>query len=238
MRTFLAPGFGASATLLTCIVAASGLAADAPTGFPFTDEGLRYSVNWPSGLSLGEGQFRARRVSEGWDLSFTLSAAVPTYSVTDRHRAVATGELCSLRLEKDSVRGSRKTREETVFDLATRTATRETVKGGKSEFPIPACARDALTFLYYTRRELGQGRVPAPQEIFFGAAYSVQLVYTGAQTITVAGRKAVTDHVQASFKGPKSERTFEMFFARDAARTPLLIRVPFTLGSFSLELIR
>jgi hypothetical protein len=48
----------------------------------------------------------------------------------------------------------------------------------------------------------------------------------------------VTDHIQASVKGPKSDWSFEIFFARDAARTPLLIRVPFTLGSFSLELIR
>jgi hypothetical protein len=29
-----------------------------------------------------------------------------------------------------------------------------------------------------------------------------------------------------------------MFFARDAARTPLIIRVPLSLGTFSLELAR
>jgi hypothetical protein len=212
--------------------------AGEPTGFPFTDEDLRYSVNWPSGLSLGEGQFRARRVPEGWDFSFTLSAAIPTYSVTDRHLATATNDLCSLRLEKDSVRGKRKTREETVFDASAGAATRTTVNGGKSELPIPGCPRDALTFLFYTRRELGQGRVPPPQEIFFGAPYRMRLVYTGAQTLTIGGRPSVADRVQASVKGPKSDWTFEMFFARDPARTPLLVRVPFALGSFSLELIR
>jgi hypothetical protein len=239
MKTYPAPGLGAHFMLLCCFASGmSVLAADAPTGFPFGDETLRYSVNWPSGLSLGEGQFRAKRVPEGWDFSFTLSAAIPTYSVTDTHRALATSELCSLRLEKDSIRGSRKTREVTVFDASTNTATRETLKGGKSEFSIPACPRDALAFLFHTRRELGQGRVPPPQEVFFGAAYRMQLVYTGARTLTIGGRKAVTDHIQASVKGPKSDWSFEMFFARDAARTPLLIRVPFTLGSFSLELIR
>jgi hypothetical protein len=39
-------------------------------------------------------------------------------------------------------------------------------------------------------------------------------------------------------KGPKSSFAFEMFFARDAARTPLLVRVPLSAGSFSMELVR
>jgi hypothetical protein len=29
-----------------------------------------------------------------------------------------------------------------------------------------------------------------------------------------------------------------MFFARDAARTPLVIRVPLSVGTFSMELVR
>ena len=34
-------------------------AAHAQTGFPFTNETLKYSINWPSGLSLGEATFSA-----------------------------------------------------------------------------------------------------------------------------------------------------------------------------------
>jgi hypothetical protein len=220
-------------------IAALAAAADGPTGFPFTSEELRYSANWPTGLSLGEGIFRAQRTDQGWDFSVRLSANVPTYTVSEHHRSLATAsDLCSLRLNKESDRGKRTTREETVFDQSAQTASRTTEKGGKSSFSVPACARDALTFLYFTRRELGQGRVPPPQQIFFGAAYDIRLEYTGEQTINSRGRPAVTDAVRATVKGPKSDWTFEMFFARDAARTPLLIRVPFTLGKFSLELIR
>jgi len=50
--------------------------------------------------------------------------------------------------------------------------------------------------------------------------------YTGAQTIAVSDKPTVTDHLVVNVKGPKSSFSFEMFFARDAARTPLLIRVP------------
>jgi hypothetical protein len=44
--------------------------------------------------------------------------------------------------------------------------------------------------------------------------------------------------VNCAIRGPKSEIHLEILFARDAARTPLLVLVPFSLGTFSLELIR
>ena len=68
---------------------------------------------------------------------------------------------------------------------------------------------------------MGQGRVPPAQQVFFGSAYAVRMDYTGAQDITVGDKPAVTDHVMVSVKGPKADFSFEIFFARDAARTPL-----------------
>jgi len=86
--------------------------------------------------------------------------------------------------------------------------------------------------------ELGQGRVPAPQQVYFGSAYSVKLDYTGAENIMSGGKSVVTDRVHATVKGPKSDFQCDMFFARDAARTPLNIRIPLPLGTFSLDLVR
>lgn len=110
--------------------------------------------------------------------------------------------------------------------------------GGKSEIDIPSCARDTLAFAYYARRELGQGRVPPADKVFFGAAYSVRMDYTGAQTITVGDKPSVTDHLVVSVKGPKSDTSFEIFYARDPARTPLAIRIPVSVGTLSVELVR
>jgi hypothetical protein len=39
-------------------------------------------------------------------------------------------------------------------------------------------------------------------------------------------------------KGPASEFSFEIFYARDAARTPLLIKIPVSIGTVSLEMVR
>jgi hypothetical protein len=224
------------------------LAADAPTptpkltGFPFTNETLHYTVNWPSGLSLGEAHMSASRsqpakgAGERWSFELALDAAVPGFAVADRYRATASPDLCSASFEREFAHGSRKSHERIEFDSHAGLARRETVGGGKSEVSIPPCARDALTFLYYARRELGQGRVPPHEDIFLSAAYRVRLEYTGAQTVKVNDKKSEADRVIATLKGPVSEISFELFFARDAARTPLLIRVPLSLGMFSMEL--
>jgi hypothetical protein len=110
--------------------------------------------------------------------------------------------------------------------------------GGKSEMDLPECARDALAFSYFARRELGQGRVPPPQKIYFGSEYSVRMDYTGAVTIPIAEKPTVTDHLVVSVKGPKSDFSFEVFYARDAARTPLVLKIPVALGTLSVELVR
>jgi hypothetical protein len=83
---------------------------------------------------------------------------------------------------------------------------------------------------------MGQGRVPPAQQILFGGLYDIRLVYTGPQTIPVNQKPVVTDKVMGTVKGPTSNVDFEMYFARDPARTPLLVKIPFAVGSFSLEL--
>jgi len=225
------------------LVAALALApaALAQTGFPFQDESLHYNVNWPSGLSLGEATFTAHHKVGAWDLAMTLDAGMPGFAITDKVWSSVTDDLCSIELTRDISHGAKKTREQTAFDQKKGEATRTTVfpaGGGTSTCSIPTCARDAMAFLYFARRELGQGRVAPAQQVFFGSAYSVRMDYTGAQTITVSDQPSVTDHLVVHVKGPKSDLSFEMFFARDAARTPLLIRVPLSVGTFSMELVR
>ncbi len=218
-----------------------GSLAPCQTGFPFTDESLRYSINWPSGLSLGEAVFSAHKTKTGWSFDASADAAVPGYSIADKFGSSSTADLCSLEFHRDLAHGSKKTREKTTFDESKGSAHRVTTfpeGGGSSDFDIPSCARDALAFIYFVRREMGQGRVAPPQNVFFGSSYSVRLDYTGAMTITSGEKPAVTDHVNVSVKGPKTNVTVEVFFARDAARTPLLIRIPVPIGTLSAELVR
>jgi hypothetical protein len=223
--------------VLSAVLCAFSFAARAQTGFPFQDESLHYSVNWPSGLSLGDASLTAHLLSGGWNLEMTLDAKIPGFSITDRFRSLVNQGGCSQKFERNTIQGTRKTNETTVFVSANGTARRTTANGGgATEFPIPDCARDALAFIYYARREMGQGRVTAPQEVHFGGAYSVRMEYTGAQTIVIARRQSLADRVVVYLKGPASIASVEIFFARDPARTPLLIRAPFSVGTLSMEL--
>jgi hypothetical protein len=80
--------------------------------------------------------------------------------------------------------------------------------------------------------------MPPESTIFFGAPYRVKLDYGGAETVRVNDAPAEADRILISVKGPASGIDFEIFYARDAARTPLMVKVPLPLGLVSMELVR
>jgi hypothetical protein len=202
-------------------------------------ETLRYSINWASGLSLGEATLRADKGKEAWDFEVTMDASIPGFALRDDYRAAATLDLCSLELDKTFTHGAKKGDEKITFDQQNHTASRQTQNGGgKTDLSIPACAKDALAFMQFARSELAQGRLAPQQTVDFGSLYNVRMEYTGAQKIKYGDQTADADRILATIKGPTTDLTVEIFFARDAVRTPLLARIPLTLGSFTVELIR
>src|SRR6185437_7392088 len=210
-------------------------------GFPFTNESLSYVALWPSGLNAGEAHMSATSSSAGWRFDLTMNASIPGFTVQDSYHSTATPDLCSVSFTKDLVHGSRKTKETDTVDKENGTVTRSTANSdGKSKLNVSDCIHDALTFLYYARREMGQGRVPTSQEIVFGAIYNGMFQYAGAETIPVgtAKKPTVTDKLICHIKGTASEIQFEAYFDRDPARTLVSVRVPLPVGKFSLELVR
>jgi hypothetical protein len=188
---------------------------------------------------MGEAHLSATGETTGWRFELSLNAGIPGFIVKDTYRSTASADLCSTSFGKDSVHGSRKNNETVTIDQAASTATRTPANGvGSSTVTVPACVRDALTFLFYARRELGQGRVPVAQEIVFGAIYNGSFEYAGAETIQVSNQRVLTDKIVCHVRGPASDLQFDAYFDRDAARTPVAIRVPLALGKFSLELVR
>ena len=215
--------------------------AVAQSGFPFQDESLRYGINWQSGLSLGEASMSAHHTGNNWAFTVSVNAAVPGFTLNDSYRAIADSGLCSEELTRTMDHGGKSDTERITFDQAAGSAKRVTLfpaGGGESTFSVLSCARDAVAYVYYAREELGQGRMPPAQQVYFGSAYTAHLTYVGEETLRVGDKPAVTDHLTVSLKGPKSDTTVEEFYARDAARTPLVIRIPAQLGTLSLELAR
>lgn len=232
--------FHLSAVLLAC----SATALQAGAAINFHEETLRYNINWPTGLSLGEATTKAVKLKSGgpegdrWKLDFELDAAIPAFQVTDRISSLSNEAFCSVAYQKDSTHGKKVVKEKTAVDPANGVAERTTENGGKSSIPVAACVHDGLGFLFFLRNELAQGRIPPPQTILFGSAYQLRLEYGGAKSVPIGGVATPADRMLATVKGPASETAFEIFFGRDAKRTPLLVRVPLVMGSFSMELVQ
>jgi hypothetical protein len=136
-------------------------------------------------------------------------------------------------------RGSRKSEETLTFDQDQHTVTRETHPygiGGKSDASVGPCARDALAFLQFARQELAQGRLAPQQSVVLGSLYNVRLEFGGTETVKKLGQPVEADRIHVTIKGPASSLGVDIFFAKDEGRTPVLARIPLSLGTFSVEL--
>jgi len=207
------------------------------------NETLRYSINWPTGVSLGEAQLSASS-SPGvsgqpghMHFQFDVDASAPAFAVSDRYRADAAGHFCSTEFEKSTSHGSKKVNDKETFDSETGTVTRGS-GAGKSELSASTCSKDALTFLYFVRQELSQGRIPAGETVYFGAPYEVRLSSAGTENIKSGGGSVDADRYTATVTGPSSSISVEMLFLKDRARTLAVVRVPLALGKFSMELVK
>jgi len=202
------------------------------------NEHLRYTINWPSGLNLGEAQLRSVAKQGNLETELTIDAGVPGFPVADRYHSLATEAMCSIEFEKDLLHGKRTIKETTKFDPKHGVAMRQTSGGGKTDLTVGPCAKDALSFLGFIRDELAKGRVPSPQTIYFGAAYTIRVQHAGTQKLTLPEGPVEVDKLVATVKGKASDVTFEIYIAKDRTRTPVLVKAPLAMGVFSMELVR
>lgn len=235
---------GPASCIFLALAASAFPAAAADPATPSKSEKLDYNINWPSGLTLGEAHWVARNIGSAgapvWDLDFSLDARIPGFAIINQYHATTTGDYCMDRFSRDVERGSAKNSETENVDHSGHTITRKTVNngGGESTFAASDCPRDALGFLMLARHELLSGRIPPNQSVFLGAKYELRLSYLGSQKIHLGDRMVDADRVGADISGPSARQSLDIYFARDAARTPLLVRAPLGMGTFSMELVR
>ncbi|MBM3810815.1 MAG: DUF3108 domain-containing protein [Acidimicrobiia bacterium] len=209
-----------------------------PAALAWNEETLLYSINWPSGLSLGEAQISSKPAAGGFEYQMTMEAALPGVPVRGEFRSRVNADGCSLEFHRENTLGARKTSEKSTFDLEAGKLVRETSGGGKSEVATGPCARDALAFIFFLRKELQQGRLPASQTVYYGAAYQLKLQYGGLHQVVTQDTRVEADRLTAMIKGPQAEISFEVFFARDPVRTLVQVKLPLSVGTISMDLLR
>lgn len=227
----------AFAVLLTTACASPLASQEAGLPIP-EDERLSYAIAWPSGLAVGSAAFRARYVDPGWRFEMTLIASLPEIEIDDAYVSRTDAATCSLEFEKHVRHGAKRVHESLRFgpDALERTNLEGDRLAGPGIVPVSGCARDALAFLYYLRKDLAAGRVPPPADIFFGAGYSLKLEYVQTRRLILEGERRLADEIRTVVRGPASEHAFSVFFGRDEARTPLLFRMEFEGTPFTMQL--
>jgi Protein of unknown function (DUF3108) len=110
-----------------------------------------------------------------------------------------------------------------------------------TEHPIPDCARDPLALLYHFRQQLALQQVPigTPEEVgdfYLGGDYSVRYEAVTPETVKLGAKQLDGDRFLITAQGSGSTHSFEMWIRPDSSRTPVAIRVPFSLATFSAVL--
>lgn len=229
------------AILAATILAVSPGRSTAPTVIPPSGgEQFHYSINWPTGLSLGEAQLSGSRgqssgTAEKLTFQFHLDAAVPGFQVTDTYHSVASPAYCSAEFDKTFQHGLKHVDEKETF-TSDGNAKRETKGGGSTEFETRMCPKDALTYLAYLRDELSHGRLPQEEVVYYGAPYRLRIEFKDTEQIDLGGKKIDADRLQATIRGDSAGLAFEMFFLKDTGRTLAMVRVPLAMGTFSMVL--
>jgi len=223
-------------------LSAGGFAAEPERALPAQQvaapapESLKFRLLWPSGLALGEGVLASSMPSGQVRLTFTVEVELPTFRLSASFTSVATQtDLCSLQYHRNATEGAKVVEESIEFDQTSHQAHR-TFGGETSALSIPNCARDPLVFLYYFRRQLAAGKPADVSTFFAGTGSSLEIKPAGTETVSVGGVKRNAEKFLVTYRRPRRETTFELWTAADAARTPLLIRLPSSLATFSAEL--
>ena len=171
----------------------------------FENEQLRYSINWPSGLSLGEAQLGASRQKTETDavgrLHFTVrpgcrSSRLSRFGPLSARKRPVNSARSSFR--RTATHGPKKTDEKETFDPAGRHRNPRDHRRRKVGAE-DACLWPRMRWPSFTScaSELSQGRMPPTQTVFFGAAYEVRLDFAGTQSIKLGDKPVEADRVTA-----------------------------------------
>ncbi len=81
--------------------------------------------------------------------------------------------------------------------------------------------------------------MPPNDIVLAGSAYRISMVYAGQKTLSRNNQKVLTDQINCAVSGPDVRSTLLKSCSPETPRARRCsMRCPFSLGTFSLELVR
>jgi Protein of unknown function (DUF3108) len=235
-------GSWATVTLLLLGLPAYSIAQSASSSWPpiVSGERLTFNLLWPSGLDLGEAFLEASKAGQEIHLKATVAAELPQHRIGYTLDSITDEQFCSVRASETLQEGADMRETSYEFDQEQHVV-RRSRDGETTEHPIPPCARDPLALLYHFRRQLALGQVPigTPEAVgafFLDGDYSVRYEAITPETVGPGSNQWEGDRFFITAGGADGEHRFEMWVRPDNLRTPVAIRIPFPLATFTAEL--
>lgn len=204
--------------------------------FPWPDgEKLLAEILWPSGVSMGEATLEARSLQDRIHLTAHVEVALPQGRLLYRYSSTATAGLCSLEFRRSSQRSGKFWEEITRFDPETGMAS-VTRDGHTREAASGKCPRDPLTYLYYYRAQAAAGKRPTTETLFLNGALPLRIESNRRESVKVNRIERQGERYRITFPSAAGEGNVEIWLDGATRQTPIAVRLPLPLATFSAEL--
>jgi hypothetical protein len=198
-------------------------------------EKLVFEIFWPSGVSMGEATLEAKSIKDNLYFSAVAEVGLPQGRILYKYSSIASPDLCSREFRQSVERPGKFWEEITKFDADTGKATIS--RDGRSrEVSAAKCSRDPLALLYYYRAQAAAGKKASSETLFLGAPLSLRIEAKGKEQIKIKQTERRGEHYKVAYPSAAGERSLELWLSDSPAQTPIAVRLPLPLATFSAEL--
>jgi hypothetical protein len=198
-------------------------------------EKLVFEIFWPSGVSMGEATLEAKSIKDNLYFWAVAEVGLPQGRILYKYSSIASSDLCSREYRQSVERPGKFWEEITKFDADAGKAT--VSRDGRSrEVTAAKCSRDPLALLYYYRAQAGVGKSASSETLFLGAPLSLKIEAKGKEQIKIKQTQRRGDHYIIMYPSASGDRSLELWLSDSPAQTPIAVRLPLPLATFSAEL--
>lgn len=203
---------------------------------PWTDgEKLELDIFWPSGVAMGEATLEAKSAKDNVLLTANVEVALPQGRILYRFSSTTSPELCSREFHQSVERSGKFWEEITRFNSETGTAA-VSRDGRTRDVPAGKCARDPLAYLYYYRVQAAAGKKPAGDSLFLTGPLQLRVQAAAKESIKINHVERQAERYQISYPMEEGSGMIELWLDGSPRQTPVAVRVPLPLATFSAEL--
>ena len=184
---------------------------------------------------MGEATLQASSVKDTQFFSASMEVVLPQGRMLYKFTSTTDGNLCSREFHQSVERGKKYWEEVTRFNAETGKAS-VSRDGRTQELPAGKCARDPLAYLYYYRSQAAAGKKPTGDTLFLTGALQLGIEAKSKEQIKINRIERQAERYRITYPAGEESGLIELWLDGTSRQTPVAIRLPLPLATFSAEL--